>query len=237
MTEEKQEIEVGEETKVDDSPTLKEQIDEKVVQKILSQQEQIDDALEHFKGSNFFKEKIVIGYTGHRPDKIYQRLSKRVANDYLLKHKDRIEFVVNGGCKGWDIAILIHCQRLGIPYKIFLAFEEDKRHLPQRVIDDALEITWEKKKYTTAKDKRHYHTRNRKIVQASDELHAYLRKQDGGTVATVLYAKEHTNNVVFNWYNLTYLQVPNGMSDKDFAGHRYYWFKEILTRLGQSLNR
>jgi hypothetical protein len=192
-------------------------------------------ALDSYKTSVFYKEKIVVGVSGHRFDKNIIPLSKHFGNRFLKPNKDNISFLISGGASGWDTEVLKQCFKFGIPYKIYLAFEQDLDKLPVYIRMNALSIKWKKKKYTSPQDKRHYMSRNRDIIKDSDVLHIMLKKQTGGTVYTVQYSKEHKNIPIFNWANMTFINVPKGFTDLTFAGYRKLYFNDILAIINKQM--
>jgi hypothetical protein len=164
-----------------------------------NQTKRFEEAVEFYKKSNHYKEKIIVGVSGHRFDKNLRKVARKIGTDYLAVNKDRIEYVITGGATGWDLIILKQCHKLDIPYKIYLAFKEDMKRLPPYIKDNAIEITWEKNKFKSGKDKRHYMGRNIKIVNDSDELQVFVKKPTGGTINTIQYAINSTNKFIFNW--------------------------------------
>lgn len=198
-----------------------------------------EEALVYYITSDFFKKKIKIGFSGHRNHRDIIGVAKSVGIYYLKPNKEKIEYVVTGGATGWDLAILEQCFRYDIPYKIFLAFEEQKKAIRQPILDKALEVTWEKNKYITKKDKTHYMRRNKKIVNDVDELHVYLAKQDNKTINTIDYlmtTKKNKRKYVFNWHSLSFINILEAdKEDKDaqklLLGYRLYHFGKLMDRM------
>ena len=191
------------------------------------------EALEMYKESEMFKEKLIIGITGHRTHREMKGVARSFGVYYLKPNKDKIDYVILGGAYGWDTMIAQECIKYDIPFKLYMGFEEGIKRLPASIVDKAIEITWEKKKYTTSRDKRHYKVRNRKIVSECDELHCYLRKQDGGTVTTVnhcMTTKKNKNKSIFNWHNLSFINLPNAPQEL-LLGYRLYHFGKVIDRL------
>lgn len=185
------------------------------------------DGVKAYKKCSFYKDKIIIGISGHRFDKSLDAVVKKFVNYYLIPNKDKIKYLISGGATGFDLEVIKACYKHGIPYKVRLAFQEDHRKMSDDVFKGAMEISWEKNKYGSSKDKQHYQQRNIKIVNESDEMHVFLKKQ-GGTLNTIKYAMDSKNRPIFNWSNITFVKVPKGYTDLTFAGYRKIWYSHIL---------
>lgn len=187
--------------------------------------------LKLYKESSFFKEKLIIGISGHRFHRKMEIVARNFATQYLKPNKGKISYIISGGATGWDLLVVKECIKLDIPFKLFLAFEEDKKRIPSLYLERAIEVKWKKKKYTSPKDKRHYQLRNINIVNEADELHVYLRKPSGGTVNTIEYCKDKKpNKPIFNWHNLSFINLPT-LSELTLLGYRDYHFGNLVKRL------
>lgn len=137
---------------------------------------------------------MIISFTGHRPDKLYNKqgfiFSKLI--EYLGKEKP--EKCISGMCIGVDLLAAESCYCLNIPFIAAVPFvgQEDKWRMEDKLrynffLSKAAEV---KIISDSGYDAWKYQVRNKWMVNNSDRLLAvYNGDMKGGTFNTIKYAK------------------------------------------------
>ena len=151
---------------------------------------------------------MIVAGTGHRPNKLggygveAATHVVRVAQHYFLD-TEQPELVITGGALGWDQAVATACWLLGIPYAMYLPFENFERKWPQ-ASQDTLKYLCSK-----AVDVRHIaepgyapwkmQVRNEAMVKDCDLVLALWDGSRGGTGNCVAYANKVGKPITNLW--------------------------------------
>lgn len=164
--------------------------------------------------------KVIIGVTGHRPDKLggYGNSAQQKVTDFAYQELQSLQKiilfdkVITGMALGWDQAVGLCCLELGIPYIAAVPFAGQERKWPevaQRLYwyilggAEAVHIVSE-----GGYEEWKMEARNRWIVERSNLLLALSSGAPGGTEGCITLARESNIPVLNLWEAWTNFSGP-----------------------------